>query len=235
MKPESRENILQEIAEAKQLIAHLRKKQEEAEITLQLLNERLFQYDKAKTHHTTDLSADPIPAAANISPEDKIALFRRLFRGREDVYPKLWQNQKTAKKGYSPACSNEWVRGVCEKPRIKCGDCPNQAFLPVSTDVVLSHLQGRHVIGVYPILRDETCWFLAADFDKESWQDDALAFAETCRNIDIPYAIERSRSGNGAHVWFFFSNPVSAATARKMGSYLITETMARRHQLSMAS
>ena len=235
MKSESRDNILQEIAEAKQQIAHLREKQEQAENTLQLLNERLFQYDKAKSHQTADLSAGSIPAAANISPGDKIALFRRLFRGREDVYPKLWQNQKTAKKGYSPACSNEWVRGVCEKPRIKCGECPNQAFLPVSTDVILGHLQGRHVIGVYPILRDETCWFLAVDFDKESWQYDVLAFAETCRNIDIPYAIERSRSGNGAHVWFFFSNPVSAATARKMGSYLITETMARRYQLSMAS
>jgi len=97
MKPERRENILQEIAEAKQQIAHLRKKQEEAEITLQLLNERLLQYDKAKTHQTTDLSADSIPAAANISPEDKLALFRRLFRGREDVYSKLWLNQKTSK------------------------------------------------------------------------------------------------------------------------------------------
>ena len=129
MKPESRENILQEIAEAKQRIAHLRKKQEEAEIILQLLNERLFQYNKAKTHQAMNLSADSIPAATKISPEDKIVLFSRLFRGREDVYPKLWQNQKTAKKGYSPACSNEWVRGVCEKPRIKCGECPNQAFL----------------------------------------------------------------------------------------------------------
>jgi len=119
MKPESRENILQEITEAKQQIAHLRKKQEEAAITLQLLNERLFQYDKAKPQQTTNLSADSIPAATNISPEDKIALFRRLFRGREDVYPKLWQNQKTDNIGYSPACSNEWVRGVCEKPRIK--------------------------------------------------------------------------------------------------------------------
>ena len=153
MKPESREIILQEISDAKQQIAHLRKKQEEAETTLQLLNELLFQYDNSKTHQTKDLSGDSIPAATNISPEEKIALFSQLFRGREDVYPKLWQNKKTAKKGYSPACSNEWVRRVCEKPRIKCGDCPNQAFLPVSTDVVLGHLQGRHVIGVYPILR----------------------------------------------------------------------------------
>lgn len=150
MKPENRESILQEIAEAKQQIDHLRKKQEEAEITLQLLNERLFQYDKATPHQTTSLSADSIPAPSNLAPEDKVALFCSLFRGREDVYPKLWQNQKTAKKGYSPACSNEWVRGVCEKPRIKCGECPNQAFLPVSTEVILRHLQGRHVIGVYP-------------------------------------------------------------------------------------
>ena len=125
--------------------------------------------------------------------------------------------------------------GVCEKPRVKCGECSNQAFIPVSTDVILGHLQGRHVIGVYPMLKDETCWFLAADFDKESWQGDVLAFTETCRGIGVPYAIERSRSGNGAHVWFFFSSPISATTARKMGSYLITETMARRHQLSMAS
>jgi hypothetical protein len=90
-------------------------------------------------------------------------------------------------------------------------------------------------MGVYPLLKDETCWFLTADFDKEAWREDVLAFTETCRHVRIPYAIERSRSGNGAHVWFFFSSPVVAAAARKMGSYLITETMARRHQLSMAS
>jgi hypothetical protein len=118
---------------------------------------------------------------------------------------------------------------------VKCGESPNQAFLPLTADTVLDHLQGRHVIGVYPMLRDETCWFLAADFVKSCWREDVLAFTQTCRHNSVPYAIERSRSGNGAHVWFFFSNPVAAATARKMGSYLITETMARRHQLSMAS
>jgi len=151
------------------------------------------------------------------------------------VYPKLWQNQKTGKKGYSPACANEWIREVCDKPRVKCGKCPNQAFLPVTDEVILTHLQGHHIVGIYPMLKDETSWFLAADFDKEAWREDFLAFAETCRDVGISYAIERSRSGNGAHVWFFFSSPISAATARKMGSSLITETMARRHQLSMAS
>ncbi len=118
---------------------------------------------------------------------------------------------------------------------MKCGECSNQAFLPITVDTVLDHLQGRHVIGVYPMLKDETCWLLAADFDKEAWREDVLAFTETCRHVGVPYAIERSRSGNGAHVWFFFDSPVAASTARKMGGYLITETMARRHQLSMAS
>src|SRR5205807_4196256 len=126
-------------------------------------------------------------------------------------------------------------RGVCEKPRVKCSECPNQAFISVSDQVVLDHLRGRHVMGVYPLLPDDTCWFLAADFDEASWADDVAAFVETSRAVGLPSAVERSRSGNGAHVWFFFAAPVPAATARRMGCYLITETMSRRHQLAMAS
>ncbi len=167
--------------------------------------------------------------------DGKIRLFRQLFRGRDDVYPKLWISTKTGRKGYSPACSNEWVRGVCEKPRVKCSDCLNQAFLPPTDQAILDHLQGRHTIGIYPLLKDETCWFLAADFDKESWAEDVVAFVDTCSDLGIPAAIERSRSGNGAHVWFFFSTPVPAVSARRMGCYLITETMSRRHQLAMNS
>lgn len=85
------------------------------------------------------------------------------------------------------------------------------------------------------MLKDETCWFLAADFDKESWLDDVAAFVDTCQGFDIPTAVERSRSGDGAHVWFFFNSPVPAVIARRMGCYLITETMAHHHQLSMSS
>lgn len=173
------------------------------------------------------------PVAA--TSEEKVALFRSLFRGREDIYPKLWTNTRTGRKGYAPACAKEWVPRVCEKPRVKCGECPNQAFLPVEDQVILDHLQGRHVVGVYPLLTDERCWFLAADFDKASWTEDVTAVVETCRVIGVPAAVERSRSGNGAHVWFFFSAPVAATAARKMGCYLITETMSRRHQLSMES
>ena len=184
-----------------------------------------------------------VPSAQAVQPsgdipttaEGKISLFRQLFRGRDDVFPLLWMSSKTGRKGYSPACGNEWVRGVCEKPRVKCSECQNQAFLPISDQVVLDHLQGRYTIGVYPLLKDETCWFLAADFDKESWLDDVATFVDTCRGLGVPTAVERSRSGNGAHVWFFFSSPVPAVSARRMGCYLITETMARRHQLAMSS
>ncbi len=233
METSDRKSILLEIAEVEQQLANLKQQQDETAATLQSLRERLVKIDE-QTSIRPIISSD-LPIAATLTPEEKVALFLNLFKGRNDVYPKLWQNQKTGKKGYSPACANEWVRGVCEKPRVKCGECPNQAFLPVTTDTVLGHLQGRHVIGVYPMLTDETCWFLAADFDKQAWREDVLVFTETCRHVGVPYAIERSRSGNGAHVWFFFSSPVSATTARKMGSYLITETMERRHQLSMSS
>lgn len=177
----------------------------------------------------------PVSNPSLLAPSEKVALFRNLLRGREDVYARLWTNRKTGKKGYAPACASEWVQGVCEKPRVKCGECPSQAFLPVNDQAVLDHLQGRHVMGLYPLLADETCRLLAVDFDEASWQDDVPAFAETCRMFGIEPALERSRSGNGAHVWFFFSGAVSAATARKMGCFLLTETMARHHELDMES
>jgi hypothetical protein len=169
------------------------------------------------------------------SPGDKVALFRSLFRGRADVFARRWVNERKRTAGYAPACSHEWVREVCQKPRIKCGECLNQAFIPLDDEVVLDHLRGRHVIGLYPLLEDETCWLLAVDFDRASWQDDASAFTRTCERLGVPVAVERSRSGQGAHVWCFFEAPVPAVLARRMGCYLLTETMAERHELSMES
>jgi len=173
--------------------------------------------------------------------EAKIVLFRSLFHGREDVYPRRFESRKTGSAGYSPVCGNEWVQGICEKPRIKCSECPHQRFLPVTDDVIRWHLQGHDdhsrdfVMGVYPMLLDETCFFLAADFDKTTWQDDVAAFLETCRQMNLPAALERSRSGRGGHIWFFFNGPVPATLARKLGAHILTETMERRPDIGLDS
>ena len=175
------------------------------------------------------------------SPADKVALFRSLFRGREDVYARRFESKKTGRSGYQPACGNEWVRGVCDKPRIKCSDCPNQAFLGVTEEAVRWHLSGRDdrgqefVMGVYPMLRDERCHFLAVDLDGDAWREDAGAFLETCQGMDLPVLLERSRSGNGGHVWMFFDTAVPAVLARKVGCHVLTETMERRPDIGLAS
>jgi superfamily II DNA or RNA helicase/very-short-patch-repair endonuclease len=175
------------------------------------------------------------------TPAEKIALFRSLFRGREDVYPRRFESRKTGKSGYAPACANEWVPGVCEKPRIKCAECPHRRFLPVNDDVIRWHLSGRDdagqpfVAGVYPMLLDETCFFLAVDFDKSNWLQDSTAFVETCRRMGLSAALERSRSGRGGHVWLFFEEAVPAVLARKLGSHILTETMERREDLGFDS
>src|SRR5262249_53580341 len=119
---------------------------------------------------------EPIVAGPH-TPEKKVTLFRTLFRGRSDVYPTRFVSVKTGKAGYAPACSNKFRPGVCELPRVKCGECPNQAFRPFDDAAVRAHLRGEHVMGVYPMLEDETCWFLAVDFDKGTWMDDVRAFA----------------------------------------------------------
>ena len=169
-----------------------------------------------------------------LSPEDKVALFRDLFRGREDVYPARWE-ARTGKSGYSPACANEWKRPLCAKPRIKCSDCDNRELISLTNDVIQHHLTGKYTIGVYPLLPDETCWFLAVDFDKATWKEDARAFLKISEELGVPAALERSRSGNGGHIWIFFDSPIQAVLARKLGSAILTYTMERHPQLGLDS
>jgi superfamily II DNA or RNA helicase len=183
----------------------------------------------------------------NSPPETKIALFRSLFKGREDIYAKRFESRKTGKSGYQPVCHNEWVRGICEKPRTNCGNCTQRSFEPVTDEVIKNHLTGLRpaknvwekpipfVMGVYPLLPNETCHFLAVDFDKEAWREDAKAFTDTCKLEGIPAALERSRSGNGAHVWIFFEKPVLAVKARKLGSFIMTRTLDRRPEIGLDS
>jgi superfamily II DNA or RNA helicase/very-short-patch-repair endonuclease len=183
-----------------------------------------------------------IQAVTNQStPEDKITLFMRLFRGREDVYPKRFESQKTGKSGYQPVCANEWARGLCDKPRIKCGTCKHRQFLPVSREAVRQHLMGVDasgrffVMGAYPLLLDERCAFVAADFDRLSWQMDVTAVRACCAELGLPIAVERSRSGNGAHLWWFFEHPVSARLAREFVASILTETLERRPEIGLDS
>lgn len=171
----------------------------------------------------------------------KIALFRDLFRGRDEVYARRFVSRRTGKAGYSPVCGNEWVRGVCEKPRIKCGECSQQRWLEVTDEAIRAHLSGcdrmgnEFVMGIYPILSDDRCWFLAVDFDGEGWQEEGRAYLEVCRENEIPAYLERSRSGRGGHVWLFFAQAVPAALARALGSHLLTLATARCPQAKLQS
>lgn len=178
------------------------------------------------------------------SQEEKVRLFRSLFRGREDVFPRRFENSKTGKSGYAPVCRNEWAAGICQKPKISCAECNFRAFVPVSDEIIRNHLRGNDpqeyaskdfTAGVYPLLTDETCWFLAVDFDKSTWMEDAKAFLETCAGYQVPAILERSRSGHGGHIWIFFEAPVQAATARKLGALLLTKTMSLRPEIGMDS
>lgn len=184
------------------------------------------------------------PSSQNTSPdskthqfsiEDKIALSRRLFKGREDVYAQRWESTK-GRSGYSPACANEWKPGVCRKPKIKCGECSQRCLQPVTNQVIYNHLSGKQTIGIYPLLlNDSSCYFLAVDFDESDWEKDANAFIKTCQEMKIPAALEISRSGNGAHVWIFFSEAVPARDVRQLGVALISHTCDQTRQLSLAS
>ncbi len=165
----------------------------------------------------------------------KIHLFMWLFNGREDVYAKQWENKSKEKSGYAPVCLNEWQPGICEKPKISCLKCNHKAYAGLNEKVVEHHLRGNIVIGIYPMLPDETCRFLAMDFDKDDWEKDITAVREVCNEFMIPIAVERSRSGKGCHAWLFFEHPISAVLARKFATAILTSAMSRRHEIKFKS
>jgi superfamily II DNA or RNA helicase/very-short-patch-repair endonuclease len=182
------------------------------------------------------------PSVTQAAPaEAKIALFRSLFRGREDVYPRRFESRRTGRSGYQPACANEWVPGVCDKTATRCNACPSRRLLPLTDEVVRAHLLGRgadgrpFVIGLYPLLRDDTCFCLAADFDGPDWRKDAEAVRAACLRLGLPAAFERSRSGGGCHLWFFFEQAIPAQLARKLGAHVLTETMEGRPEIGLAT
>jgi superfamily II DNA or RNA helicase len=165
----------------------------------------------------------------------KITLLRSLFRGREDVYAERWRT-KDGTWAYRPAGQRNWLAVLASRPEDhKRVDRETRTLYPITDEVVRQRLAGKKTIGIYPLLVDETCWLLAADFDKTTWQEDSLAFIEACQGAGVPAYLERSRSGNGGHVWIFFELPIPAVLARKMGCALLTQTMERRHYVGLDS
>jgi superfamily II DNA or RNA helicase len=165
----------------------------------------------------------------------KIELFMSRFKGRDDVFASRWENQSKNTSGYSPVCLNQWKAGLCGKPKMSCRKCANKSYAALNKHVIEAHLRGNMVVGIYPLLPDETCCFLAMDFDDADWPSDIATVRELCNELDIPIAVERSRSGNGGHIWFFFENRISAVLARKFGTALVTHSMTRRHEIRFKS
>ena len=199
-----------------------------------LLNSHDIAWEVVSDTESDPPTVESPPTATHLTTSEKIAIFRRLFRGRTDVYPIRWQSAKGSA-GYSPACRNEWKPGICHKPKVKCGDCSQRLLLPVTDQVLFDHLSGKHTVGVYPLLTDETCFFLVADFDETDWREDARSIMQSCRELHIPAALEISRSGNGSHVWIFFADTVPAREARQLGTALIGHTCDRTRQISLSS
>lgn len=179
-----------------------------------------------------------------LSIDERIRLFQSLFKGREDVFARRWFSKTTGKSGYQPVCINEWKQGICDKKKYRCVICPNRNFAPLTTQDMYRHLEGKDeyccdVVGLYAIMQDNNCAFLCADFDdkncKYGYKEDVLAYVGVCREWLIPYAIERSRSGNGAHVWIFFEAPLPASKARRLGNAILTEAMTHNGQMSFNS
>lgn len=186
-------------------------------------------------HHRAKPVAVLSPDERQERAKNRIFLFRSFFRGREDVYARRWESPD-GRSGYSPAAQKDWraINQSNSKDRKKV-DQKTRRYFPLTDSAIENHLLGKETIGVYPLLVDETCYFLAVDFDKKTWREDSIAFMETCREMNVPAALERSRSGNGGHVWIFFEGAIPAITARKLGCAILTRAMERRHQLGLDS
>ena len=178
---------------------------------------------------------------SQLSLEQRVEIYMSYFRGRDDVYPYLSINKNNPNiKYYIPACVNEWKNGVCNKTMGKpCKTCQYKELKPINCDVIKNHIYNNKTIGIYPLLEDETCYFLAFDFDDKKDEnhikDDVLAFVKVCDEYNVPIAIEKSRSGKGIHCWLFFNEKIKAVTARKLGSLLLSKTMEIRDNLKIES
>lgn len=221
----------------------LLKERKQLLVRIQELEAELCELRKQLDDLDAEIEAAKVPAVS-LSLEEKVELFRSIFKGREDVFARRWFSRKTGKSGYQPVCKNEWRVHLCNKKSYHCTECPNRKFSPISYHDYYRHLEGKDpygedVIGCYVIKEDNTCHFLCADFDDKNcehgYQGDVLAFVSVCHEWNVPGHIERSRSGNGAHVWIFFEQAIPAVKARKLGNAILSEAMNRDGRISLKS
>jgi hypothetical protein len=170
--------------------------------------------------------APPGTVHAGSPPEEKVAFFGALFAARTDVYATRWDNPRTGQKGWLPAVRGGWRRSLRHSER---------DYLPLTPQVLEAHLSGEIHVGLYPLLDGDRCWWLAADFDGDAAMLDALNYIKAARAAGVPAGLEVSRSGTGAHCWIFFTAPVPAEVARRLGTSLLREAMTLRGQMSLAS
>ena len=206
-------------------------------IERQRLLERIKELEDENTELKKRLGEDVVPvvqkptAMQKLSVQEKVGLFRSVFKGREDVFAKRWYSKASGKGGYQPVCQNEWNRQLCDKRKFKCAECPNRQFAALTDKDIYRHLEGkdtdgRDVIGLYVLNEDNTCNLLCTDFDDKNcehgYQEDVIAFVDVCKSWGVPCSIERSRSGNGAK-------------ARRLGNAILTEAMNRDGRISFKS
>ena len=210
---------------------------------LKIIEQQLVELERQKSEllieqkallDSNAISNDATQHSEVLSTDQKVRLFMSLFKGRTDVFANRWKNTQ-GRIGYSVACDNEWVPNICHKPKVKCMDCANQRFKPINEQVIYQHLAGKKIVGVYPLLKDNNCHFFTVDFDKNDWKEAVIAASKSCLELNIPYQIEISQSGQGAHLWVFFSESVPAKDARLLGFSILDKAMESYPNLSFDS
>lgn len=192
--------------------------------TLELAREKILKLKQERMPNTPN----------KLTPEQKIEIFKDYFRGRVDIHSTHWKNKK-GRSGYSVACENEWAPKLCNKPKIKCNECINRVFKPLNEHVLYAHLAGKKIVGLYPLLSNDCCYLLAVDFDIDGWKEEVRALSLACKEFNVSHAVEISKSGDGAHLWIFFSDQVLASKARRLGFFLLDKAMEIQPNISFDS
>ena len=172
-----------------------------------------------------------------LSADEKIEVFKDYFRCRTDIYAERYFSKKNNRYGWAPACKNSFKENCPKKHgRFNCFQCAYRSFHPLTSDILRAHFQGKNQgIGLYPMFDDNTSCFLAIDFDDDNWMENMLSVYQEAIKYNFYPVMERSQSGNGGHLWFFFAEPVKAISARKFGEFFLSEAMKNNKSLSFTS